>query len=113
MTSTNVPTNSVRYRFMTPPEKGMARLLDATQDKAFQIVRFRDADEHRMVTALHSLLDDRHVSMAVNRRLVHHRLEHCLADVVGTAALDDVAARLEQLNSPQVDFLVAGQRVRH
>ena len=37
------------------------------------------------------------------------RVEQRLVDVVGTAAGDEMAPSLEQLQRPQVDFLVAGR----
>ena len=63
-----------------------------------------------MIAALHPLLDDRHVHLRVDRGLVDDLGEHRLVDVVRAAAGDERAARVEQLQRAQVDFLVAGAR---
>src|SRR5687767_10739328 len=60
--------------------------FDATQDKALQVIGFWNADQHRMIAALHPLLHDRKGRMAVDGRVVKDLREQRLVDVVRATA---------------------------
>ena len=86
--------------------------LQLSEDEALQVVGLRHAEQHRMIAALHPLLDHRDVRLRVDRRVVDDLGERRLVDVVRTAAGHERAARVEQLQRAQVDLLVAGSGLR-
>ena len=83
-------------------------LCQLSKNEAFQVVRFRHAEQHGMIAALHAFLEHRHVRLRVDGRLVDDLGEQRLVDVVRTAAGVERAAAVEQLQRAQIDLLVAG-----
>src|SRR3954454_17310993 len=86
-------------------------LPDLPDDETLQVIGLWDAEQHRVIAALHALLDHRDVRLRVERGFVHDLRECPLADVVRTAAGYEHAARVQQLERPQVDLLVPGHRL--
>ena len=103
---------SARWPRAPPGPASLRRLRELSEDEAFQVVGLGHAEQHRMIAALHPLLDHRHVRLRVDARVVDDLGERRLVDVVRAAAGDQRAARIEQLQRAQVDLLVAGARVR-
>ena len=65
-----------------------------------------------MVLSLRPPLTNNYISPGIVRRLGEDLQEERLSDVVGAGAGDQVAARLQELQCPQVDLLVSAVRGR-
>ena len=64
----------------------------SAKQKTLQVIRLGHAEQHRVIAALHPLLDDAHRDTGVQRRFVHDLSEHRFVDVIRTAAGDQIAA---------------------
>src|SRR4029079_19727480 len=75
------------------------------ENEALQVIGFRNAEQDGMIAALHPLLDDGDLRVAVDGGFVEDLSERRLVHVVGAAAGHKVPSRVQQTEGPQVDLL--------
>ena len=91
----------------------VAKLSELPQNETLQVVGFRHSEHDRMISPLHALLDHAYINSRIERRIENDLRKGGFVDVIRAAARDEESARLEELQRPQVDFLVAGERLRN
>src|SRR5262249_29697620 len=79
-----------------------------SEHQTLEIVGLGHADEHGMIARLRAFLDERHGGARVYRRVRHDGDERRLVDVVRAAARDEMTARRQDPQRPEIDLLVAG-----